>query len=279
MELKLILKRFTKKKTAVFGLILLTLFLMVAFVGPLFAPYDPYLQDYTAINQPSSMEHLLGTDYLGRDTLSRMIYGCRISLGISFFGVMGGAAVGVILGVISGYFGKWVDTLVNAVLTIILSFPGLLMAIIIITILGSSTINTMIAIMIFNVPTMARTVRGQTFSLREQEYVQACKVMGASHARIIVQHIIPNCLSLIIVNCTLNFGTAILTAAGLSFLGIGVQPPTPEWGAMISMARDLLRTYPQGVLYPGIAITLVVMGFSLTGDGLRDALDPKLKNL
>ena len=279
MEIKQVAKRFFKKKTAVFGMILLVFFLLVAFIGPFFTLYDPYQQDYSAINQPSTAEHPLGTDYLGRDTLARLVYGSRISLGISFFGVLGGALIGMILGVCAGYFGKWVDTAISSVLTVILSFPGLLMAIIIITILGESTINTMIAIMIFNIPTMARTVRGQTFSLREQEYVQACRVAGASSLRIIAHHILPNCLSLIIVNCTLNFGTAILTAAGLSFLGLGVRPPTPEWGTMISTARDIIRTYPQGVLYPGIAITLVVMGFSLTGDGLRDALDPKLKNL
>lgn len=279
MEIKPIIRRFMKKKTAVFGLILLVFFLLVAFVGPFFTRYDPYQQDYSAINKPASAQHPLGTDYLGRDTLSRLVHGARISLGISFFGVLGGSFIGLILGVCAGYFGKWVDTLISGVLTVILSFPGLLMAIIIITILGESTINTMIAIMIFNIPTMARTIRGQTFSLREQEYVQACQVVGASSLRIMLHHIIPNCLSLVIVNCTLNFGTAILTAAGLSFLGLGVQPPTPEWGMMISSARDTIRTFPEGVIFPGIAITLVVMGFSLTGDGLRDALDPKLKNL
>lgn len=279
MEWKPTIKRFLKRKTAMFGLILLVFFLLVAFIGPFFTTYDPYQQDYSAINQPSSSVHPLGTDYLGRDTLARLVHGSRISLGISFFGVLGGALIGMILGVCAGYFGTWVDTLISGFLTIILSFPGLLMAIIIITILGESTVNTMIAIMIFNIPTMARTVRGQTFSLREQEYVQACRVVGSSSFRIIAHHILPNCLSLIIVNCTLNFGTAILTAAGLSFLGLGVQPPTPEWGTMISSARDIIRTYPQGVLFPGIAITLGVMGFSLTGDGLRDALDPKLKNL
>ena len=279
MEIRPIIRRFFKKKTAVAGFCLLIAFLIVAFIGPFFTRYDPYVQDYSSINAPASMEHTLGTDYLGRDTLSRLVHGSRISLGISFFGVLSGALVGVALGVCAGYFGGWVDTLISGILTVILSFPGLLMAIIIITILGESTVNTMFAIMIFNIPTMERTVRGQTFYFREQEYVQACRVVGASSFRIIVQHILPNCMSLVIVNCTLNFGTAILTAAGLSFLGLGVQPPTPEWGTMISTARDIIRTYPQGVLFPGIAITLVVMGFSLTGDGLRDALDPKLKNL
>ena len=279
MEIKPIVRRFLKKKTAIFGLCLLVFFLLVALIGPFFTRYDPYEQDYAHINAPVSAEHPLGTDYVGRDTLARLVYGSRISLSISFFGVLGGAVVGIILGVCAGYFGGWVDTLVSGLLTVLLAFPGLLMAIIIITILGESTVNTMIAIMIFNIPAMARTVRGQAFSIREQEYVQACQVVGASSLRIIVQHVLPNCLSLIIVNCTLNFGTAILTAAGLSFLGLGVQPPTPEGGTMSATARDIIRTYPQGVIFPGIAITMVVMGFSLMGDGLRDALDPKLKNL
>lgn len=279
MEWKPIIKRFFKKKTAIFGLVLLTFVLLTALIGPYLTAYSPYEQVWAEANQSPSLAHPCGTDYVGRDTLSRIIHGSRVSLSISFFGVLGGAIIGVILGVCAGYFGKWVDALISGLLTIILSFPGLLMAIVVVTILGESTINTMLAIMIFNIPAMARTVRGQAFSLREQEYVQACKVVGASHFRIILHHILPNCLSLIIVNCTLNFGTSILTAAGLSFLGLGVQPPTPEWGTMISLARENIMTHPEGVIFPGIAITLVVMGFSLTGDGLRDALDPKLKNL
>lgn len=279
MEFKAVARRFLKRKTAVFGLVLLVFFLLVALVGPFLCRYSPYEQNTAQINAPMSAQHPLGTDYLGRDTLTRLVYGSRISLSISFFGVLGGAVVGILIGVCAGYFGGVFDTAVSWVLTVLMSFPSLLLGLLIVTILGPSTTNTMIAIMIFNIPVMARMIRGLTFSLREQEYVQACKVVGSSNARIIFTHILPNCVSLIIINCTLNFGTAILTASGLSFLGLGVQPPTPEWGTMVASARDLIRSYPLGIIVPGSAITLVVMGFSLVGDGLRDALDPKLKNL
>lgn len=267
-----------KRPTAVVGLALLFILIFSAIFAPLLSPYDPQKQDLLAVNQSFSPQHLLGTDYLGRDTLSRILYGARVSLTISFLGVIIGTVFGIMLGLISGYYGGSVDAAIEYVLTILLAYPGLLLALIIITIFGSSNLNTMIAIAVFIVPSMARTVRGLTMTLREQEYVQACKVAGASDLRIITTHILPNCFSQIIVNCTLSFGGAILTVSGLSYLGVGVQPPTPEWGMMISVARSTIRTYPEGILVPGIAVTLAVMAFSLVGDGLRDALDPKLKN-
>ena len=275
---KTVLRRFARRKVSVLGAVILLFFLLVALFGPMFCTQDPLAQDLVHKYQQPSSEHWFGTDNLGRDTFTRMVYGARVSLSISFAGVMSGCLVGVLLGVCAGFFGGWVDTLVSRLIYILLAFPSLLLAITVVAILGSGTENTAIAIAIFSIPSIARMVRGIVMSNKDAEYIQACRVMGASNARMIFTHIIPNAISQIIVNITLNLGTAILTASSLSFLGLGVQPPAPEWGAMLSTGRDVIRAYPLAVLIPGIAITLVVMSFSLVGDGLRDALDPKLKN-
>lgn len=275
---KTVLRRFARRKVSVLGAVILLFFLLVALFGPMFCTQDPLAQDLVHKYQQPSSEHWFGTDNLGRDTFTRMVYGARVSLSISFAGVMSGCLVGVLLGVCAGFFGDWVDTLVSRLIDILLAFPSLLLAITVVAILGSGTENTAIAIAIFSIPSIARMVRGIVMSNKDAEYIQACRVMGASNARMIFTHIIPNAISQIIVNITLNLGTAILTASSLSFLGLGVQPPAPEWGAMLSTGRDVIRAYPLAVLIPGIAITLVVMSFSLVGDGLRDALDPKLKN-
>ena len=275
---KTVLRRFARRKVSVLGAVILLFFLLVALFGPIFCTQDPLAQDLVHKYQQPSSEHWFGTDNLGRDTFTRMVYGARVSLSISFAGVMSGCLVGVLMGVCAGFFGGWVDTLVSRLIDILLAFPSLLLAITVVAILGSGTENTAIAIAIFSIPSIARMVRGIVMSNKDAEYIQACRVMGASNARMIFTHIIPNAISQIIVNITLNLGTAILTASSLSFLGLGVQPPAPEWGAMLSTGRDVIRAYPLAVLIPGIAITLVVMSFSLVGDGLRDALDPKLKN-
>ena len=275
---KTVLRRFARRKVSVLGAVIHLFFLLVALFGPMFCTQDPLAQDLVHKYQQPSSEHWFGTDNLGRDTFTRMVYGARVSLSISFAGVMSGCLVGVLLGVCAGFFGGWVDTLVSRLIDILLAFPSLLLAITVVAILGSGTENTAIAIAIFSIPSIARMVRGIVMSNKDAEYIQACRVMGASNARMIFTHIIPNAISQIIVNITLNLGTAILTASSLSFLGLGVQPPAPEWGAMLSTGRDVIRAYPLAVLIPGIAITLVVMSFSLVGDGLRDALDPKLKN-
>ena len=193
--------------------------------------------------------------------------------------MVSGSLIGIIIGVCAGYFGKWVDTLLSRLIDIMLAFPSLLLAMTIVAILGNGLFNTAVAIAVFSIPSVARMVRGVVIGLRDSQYISACHVMGESNVRIIGTHIIPNAISQIIVNITLNLGTAILTASSLSFLGLGVQPPNPEWGAMLSKARDVLRYNPAEAIFPGIAITLVVMSFSLVGDGLRDALDPKLKNV
>jgi peptide/nickel transport system permease protein len=192
--------------------------------------------------------------------------------------VLSGTLIGVLLGVFAGYFGRWADALISRFVDVLLAFPGLLLAITIVAILGHGSMNTAVAVAVFCIPSIARITRGQVLTLKDSEYVQAARVFGASDLRIIFTHIIPNSVSIIIVTVTLNLGTAILTASSLSFLGLGVQPPNPEWGSMLSQAREVVRSYPLGVLAPGLIITLTVMSFSLLGDGLRDALDPKLKN-
>ena len=274
-----VLRRFLKRKVSVAAAVVLLLIILACLLGPLFLHTDPLAQDLLHAYAKPSSEHWFGTDNLGRDIFIRMLYGGRNSLLISFEGVLLGTFLGVMVGVCAGYFGGIVDTLLSRFIDILLAFPGLLLAIAVVAVLGSGMQNTVIAISIFSIPTVARMVRGEVLTLRGNEYVAACRVMGESSARIIFTHIIPNAVSQIIVNVTLQLGTAILIASSLSFLGLGVQPPSPEWGSMLSQAREVLRSYPMQALIPGIAITLVVMSFSLVGDGLRDALDPRLKNV
>ena len=284
-----VLRRFMRRKVSVVAAAVLILFVLIAILGPLVWQVDPLKQSVMKKYGPMTVQHPLGTDNLGRDTLARMIYGARVSLArmiygarvslaISFAGVLSGALIRVLLGVSAGYFGGWVDAIISRFIDILLAFPGLLLAITIVAVLGPGSVNTVIAITIFTIPGLTRMVRSVVLSLKSSEYVEACKTMGESNLRIIFTHVIPNSMSQIIVNVTLSLGTAILTASSLSFLGLGVTPPEAEWGAMLSQMREVIRTYPTGVLVPGIAITLVVMSFSLVGDGLRDALDPKLKN-
>jgi peptide/nickel transport system permease protein len=274
-----VFRRFIKRKSSLVGGIIIIIFILVAIFGPYLTTRSPLDIDLRNTYQEPNRNHWFGTDNLGRDTLTRLIYGARITLMISFTSVFIGTLIGLILGVISGYYGGFIDTLLMRVTDILLAFPGLLLAIAIVAILGSGIINTMLAIAFYSIPYIARIVRGVVISIKELEYIQACEVIGCSNFTTIVKHIIPNSMSQVIVNTTLNLGTAILTSSALSFLGLGVQPPHPEWGAMLSTARDVMRTTPVAALIPGVAITLVVLSFSLLGDGLRDALDPKLKNI
>ena len=278
MASKKLLKRFTKRKVSLIGTIVLLLFAFTALIGPFLCTQDPLKNDLLNTYQEPSKEHLLGTDYLGRDVFTRLVYGSRVTLAVSFAGVLLGAVVGVILGVAAGYFGNVIDALISRAVDLLLAFPGLFLAIVVAAILGTGPFNTMIAIAVYTIPVITRMVRGQVLVLKQSEYVQACYIMGVKDWKIILSHLIPNSMSQIIVNVTLSLGTAILTASSLSFLGLGVQPPSPEWGAMLSQARTSMRTTPFSALAPGIAITLVVLSFSMVGDGLRDALDPKLKN-
>ena len=273
-----IMKRFLRRKVSVVAAIVLLLLILTAIFGPFLSKYSPSEQNLRNSRAPVSAEHWLGTDSLGRDTFTRLVYGARNTLAVSVSGALTGTFVGVLLGVFSGYFGKWVDTLISRFIEVLLSFPGLMLGIIVIAILGPGEINTAIVIAILCIPSISRITRGTVLTLKDSEYVQAAQIMGASNTRIIFTHIIPNAISLIIVTVTLNLGTSILTASSLSFLGLGVQPPNPEWGSMLATAREVVRYYPLGVLAPGLAITITVLSFSLVGDGLRDALDPKLKN-
>lgn len=273
-----IIHRFMKRKLSVAALAVLAAIILVCLIGPYVVRHDPLKQNLGNIYARPSREHLLGTDNLGRDVFSRLLYGGRTSLTISFIGVLVGTSIGILLGVCAGYFGGLTDTLISRFIDILLAFPGLLLAIVIVAVLGIGLQNTVVAISIFSIPYVARMVRGEVLEIKTNEYISACLAMGQHPARIIAVHVIPNAISQIIVNATLQLGTAILVASSLSFLGLGVQPPDPEWGSMLSQARDIIRSYPLIAIIPGVAITLVVMSFSLIGDGLRDALDPRLKN-
>jgi peptide/nickel transport system permease protein len=272
------LYRFTLNKVAMVSAIVLIVVTLVAVVGPFVSPYDPLDQDLANNYAKPSVDHPLGTDDLGRDTLSRLIYGARISLGISLSSVGLGVIMGTLLGLIAAYYRGWLDTVIMRFMDFLLALPGILLAIAIVAVLGKGIFNTIIAVAIFTVPTFARLVRGSALSIQELDYIEATRALGASDHRIIFKHIVPNALTPIVVQATLSLGTAILISSGLSFLGLGVQPPHPEWGAMLSKGRELIRTTPVAAVAPGISITLVVLSFSMLGDGLRDALDPRLRN-
>lgn len=271
-------KTLLKNKMSLVGGSIVLFYIILAALAPVIAPYDPYEIDLVNKLQPPSAEHIMGTDDKGRDIFSRILYGSQLSLAVGFVSVFIGALFGIILGIVSGYYGGWVDTIIMRFIDVLLAFPGLLLALAIVSALGPSLINVMIAVGVFSVPTFARIVRGSTLSVKKMEYIDAIKVLGASDAKIIFVHILPNIMSPIIVQGTLRLATSILSVAGLSFLGMGAQPPTPEWGAMLSDGRDFLFTAPHIALFPGIAIALIVLGFNLFGDGLRDALDPRMKN-
>jgi peptide/nickel transport system permease protein len=273
-----ILYRFTRNKVALVSAVVLIAVTLVAVVGPFVSPYDPLDQDLANNYAKPSVEHPLGTDDLGRDTLSRLTYGARISLGISLSSVGLGVIMGTFLGLIAAYYRGWLDTVIMRFMDFLLALPGILLAIAIVAVLGKGILNTIIAVAIFTVPTFARLVRGSALSIQELDYIEATRALGASDHRIIFKHIVPNALTPIVVQATLSLGTAILISSGLSFLGLGVQPPHPEWGAMLSKGRELIRTTPVAAVAPGVSITLVVLSFSMLGDGLRDALDPRLRS-
>lgn len=271
------LLRIMKSKTSFIGLCIIMVLIITALLAPLIATHSPTDQSIIDRYQAPSSEHYLGTDELGRDIFSRIVYGTRISIQIGIIAVGISMIIGVLLGAIAGYFGKWIDQVIMRLIDILMAFPSILLAIALVAVLGPSLRNAMIAVGIVGVPQFARIVRAAVLSVKETEYIEAAKAIGAKHGRIIVQHVLPNCVAPIIVQATLGIGTAILDAAGLSFLGLGAQPPTPEWGAMLSDGRSALQTAPWVIAFPGVAIFFVVLGFNLFGDGLRDALDPRLK--
>jgi len=269
--------RLLRNPVAMAGGAVVIALIVVAIAAPFIAPYDPMDQDLANSMAGPSMTHLAGTDVHGRDIFSRIIHGTRISLRIGFLGMLLGCVVGVVLGLVSGYYGGWLDTVIMRLLDVQLAFPGLLVAICIIAIIGPGLENVILAVGIFSVPLFARVTRAQVLSLKEQEFILAARMMGAQDGRIMLTHLLPNAAAPILVLCTLRIATAILTAASLSFLGLGAQPPIPEWGAMLSDGRAYLSIAPHVATTPGLAILITVLAFNLLGDGLRDALDPRLK--
>ncbi|WP_220446480.1 nickel transporter permease [Paenibacillus piri] len=275
--MQMMVSRFKKNKRAMVGLWMVAVFVVVALLARWIAPYDPYDQNMQIMLESPSWSHPFGTDEFGRDILSRVIYGAQISLMIGIVGVLISVVFGVALGTIAGYFGSYIDSLIMRIMDIFMAFPSFLLALAIVSVLGPSMANVMIAIGIFSVPTFARISRSAVISVKNKEYIEAAKAMGATNGLIIFKHVIPNSIAPIIVLSTLRIATAILTASGLSFLGMGAQPPTPEWGAMLSTGREYLRTSPHVSTIPGLAIMFMVLAFNMLGDGLRDALDPKMK--
>ncbi|MFD2761434.1 nickel transporter permease [Lentibacillus juripiscarius] len=269
--------RIMKSKTSLIGFCIILILIITALFAPFIATHSPTEQSIINQYQEPSSEHLLGTDALGRDIFSRIVYGTRISIQIGVIAVGISMIIGVLLGAVAGYFGKWIDQVIMRFIDILLAFPSILLAIALVAVLGPSLKNAMIAIGIIGIPQFARIVRSAVLSVKETEYIEAARAIGAKHGRTLIQHVLPNCTAPIIVQATLSIGTAILDAAGLSFLGLGAQPPKPEWGAMLSDGRAALQNAPWVITFPGLAIFFVVIGFNLFGDGLRDALDPKLK--
>ena len=276
-------KQFKKNRSAMVGLFIAIILVTFAIFAPLIAPFAPDAQDLTnRLIPPSwgdggSIAHLLGTDDFGRDLFSRIVYGARISIMVGTISVGISLFFGLVMGVFAGYYGGKVDLVIMRIVDIMLSVPAILLAIVIVAILGPSLYNAMIAIGIVGVPTYARIVRASVLAEKNKEYVIASRVNGSSNGRLMFSVILPNCTTPIIVQATMGFASAVLEAAGLSFLGLGAQPPTPEWGAMLADSLQYITTASWMILYPGIAIFLTVLGFNLIGDGLMDVLDPKLK--
>ncbi len=268
-------RHLVRNRGAMVGIVIIGIFLIGAIFAPSLATHPPLQTDLMVRLQPPGGEHLLGTDELGRDLYSRMLFGSRISLNIGIISVAIGVAIGIPVGAISGFYGGKLDILSQRIIDIMIAFPGILLAIIVVTVLGVGVQNVMIATGIASVPIYARLVRGSVLAAKEESYVEAARAAGLSDSTIIFRHILPNCLAPIIVQSTFQIATSILWAAGLGFLGLGAQAPNPEWGAILSNGRAYIRTAHHLTTYPGLAILFMVLGFNLLGDGLRDALDPK----
>jgi len=286
-------RRLFRRKSAIVGMVILGILILIALTAQWIAPYNPtqvllgkekikLRQDPCihllgcAADQP---QHILGIDGNGRDEFTRILYGARLSLMIGLTTVTFAIVIGTVLGALAGYFGGWVDNLIMRVMDVLLAFPSLLLAIAIVTVLGPGLQNALLAIGIVSIPAYARVVRGSVLSVREMDYVSATRALGGNNFQILFRRILPNALTPLIVQGTLGIATAILDAAALSFLGLGAQPPTPEWGAMLGSERAQVFTAPHLVFFPGVAIALTVLSFNLLGDGLRDALDPRLAHL
>jgi peptide/nickel transport system permease protein len=272
-------QRLTRMPGPMAGLIVFVILVVVAVFAPLIAPMDP-VKDANVMDAlvAPGAKFLLGSDHTGRDVLSRLIYGTRISLTVGLVVQGISVIIGTLLGLISGYYGGWVDDVISGLTTVLQAFPGLLFAIAVMAVLGPGLYNVFLALGLVGWPTVSRLVRGEVLALREREFVQGARALGAKDARILLKHLLPNCLGPIIVVVTLGIAGAILSEASLSFLGLGTQPPTPSWGAMLAGGRDYIWEAPWLTLYPGIAIFVTILALNLLGDGLRDVLDPRLKH-
>ena len=266
-----------RQKSAVIGASILFFFIIIAIFAPLIATHDPRDADVTARLKGWSPEHYFGTDKVGRDIFSRIVYGSRISIKVGLVAMTFSISIGALLGIIAGYYGGWLDNGIMRIMDMMLAMPSILLAMVIVTILGQSLTNAIIAVSIVYIPQYARILRASVLTIREQDYVAAAHAIGVSDFRILTRAILPNCLAPLIVQATLGMGAAILDAAGLSFLGLGAEIGEPEWGAMLNENRALIRRAPWTVMTPGIAIFLIVLAFNLLGDALRDVLDPQVK--
>jgi len=271
------LGQFRRSHVGLVGAVLVCAFVLVAALAPLLSPYDPVSADFANVLSPPARAHPFGTDDIGRDILSRVVYGSRISLQAGLFTVAVALCIGLPLGLVAGYLGGQVDNVIMRALEVILSFPGLVLALGITAVLGPKLIHALFAIGVVFVPNFARLIRAQVLSVKEHDFVAAARALGASDRRLVLLHILPNCLAPLLVQSSFSVAFGILTEAALSFLGMGTQPPTPSWGIMLSAGRGYLEQAPWLGAFPGLAIFLAVLGFNLLGDGIRDALDPRLK--
>jgi len=276
-EFAIIWRRFKRNKIAMAGMIIVVAYYFIAILAPILAPYDPQEIDLLNPLSPPGKDHLLGTDPIGRDVLSRIIYGARISLLVGTLAVLLGVTIGILAGLVAGYYGGNIDDVIMRINDVMWSFPVTLLAIVVAGIVGPNVSYLIFIIGIIMVPRYTRVIRGTVLSIKERDYILAARALGCGNLRILFRQILPNAIGPIIVVATMSMAGAILTESGLSFLGFGIAPPTPTWGNMIASGRQYIRTCPHLIIYPGIAITLTVLGFNLFGDGLRDAIDPRLK--
>ncbi|MCC8089825.1 MAG: ABC transporter permease [Oscillospiraceae bacterium] len=277
-QVKEVMKRLFRDRLAVVGMVIFAIYVLIAIFAPILTPYNYAEFSLVEKNQGMSWAHICGTDQYGRDIFSRLLYGTRYSLLLGLGAVVIGLALGIILGCVAGYFGGWVETLIMRGCDVVQSIPGMLLAVIISVSLGIGVMQTIVALSIGRIALCCRMIRAQFLSQRKLEYVEAAQATNCSKARLMFVHILPNTISPLIVSSTMGVGGTIMMAANLSFIGLGVQEPTPEWGAMLSGAQSLMRHYPYQVIIPGLFMAIFVLSLNLFGDGLRDALDPKLKN-
>lgn len=273
-----ILSRLVRNKLGMLGLIIIVVLLVLVVFAPIFTKYDPGMQSFKERFVYPCSEHILGTDNYGRDLWSRMLYGGRISLLVALMAIIISSAVGITVGAISGYFGGKVDNVITRILDVLMAIPSLLMAIAVSSALGTGPLKTALAIAISGIPYSARVMRSTVLTIKDNEYIEAAQATGSTNARIIFKHVLPNTIAPLIVSATLDIGGNIMAISGLSFVGLGVQAPTPEWGSILSNGREFLRDFPPIVIFPAVFIGLTLFGFNILGDALRDALDPRLKD-